>query len=63
MTYKKIIRNMNKIKHKKKKEHKPTEEIRQKGKCTNLILAPRKVDVYLIPKDGASSPRCKLKWF
>ena len=54
---------MNKIKCKIKKEHKPSEERRQKGKCTNLILAPRKVDVYLIPKDGASSPRCKLKWF
>ena len=53
MPYKKIIRNMNKIKHKIKKEHKPSEEKIQKEKCTNLIGASRKIDVYLIPKDCA----------
>ena len=44
---------MNKMKHEIKKEHKPSEEKIQKEKCTNLIGASRKIDVYLIPNDCA----------
>lgn len=44
---------MNKIKCEIKKERKPRDKKIHNQKRKNLISAPRKIDVCLIPKDGA----------